>query len=84
MTVLPSNMDAILVAIPMVGLLFAGVFRLDELIGKPQKRSPRRRPIAGSDKDGAPICIDPDGQEMGRRSRSGKSSGGRMGKRRGV
>jgi len=61
MTALPSNMDAILVAIPMVGVLFVGMFRLDELIGKPKKRPERRRSIAGSEKDGSPICIDPDG-----------------------
>jgi hypothetical protein len=68
MTVLPSNMDAVLVAIPMVGMLFAGVFRLDELFGKPQKRAPRRRAIAGSDEDGAPICIDPDGKVVKRKA----------------
>jgi hypothetical protein len=78
MTALPSNMDAILVAIPMVGMLFAGVFRLDELFGRSQKKAPRRRPIAGSDKDGAPICIDPDGKVMGGRTGAGKSRRGRI------
>ena len=78
MTALSSNMDAILVAIPMVGLLFVGMFRLDELIAKPQKRPERRRAIAGSDKNGAPLCIDPDGTMKGKRSRSTKASG-RMG-----
>jgi hypothetical protein len=58
---LQSNTDAILMAIPMLGLLFAGFFRLDELVGKPQKKSGPRRQIAGLDKRGRQICIDPDG-----------------------
>lgn len=39
MTVL-SNSDALLVAVPMIGLLVACHFRLDELVGKP--RNPRK------------------------------------------
>jgi len=83
MTALPSNMDAILVAIPMVGVLFVGMFRLDELIGKPKKRPERRRAIAGSEKDGSPICIDPDGQITRKRSTAGDLQSGRNGKREG-
>jgi len=66
MIILQSNMDALLVAIPMVGIMFAGVFRLDELLGKPRKKSEWRRPIAGSDANGAPICVDPDGKRHDR------------------
>jgi hypothetical protein len=36
MTVL-SNTDALLLAVPMIGVLVACYFRLDELIGKPRK-----------------------------------------------
>jgi hypothetical protein len=61
MAILDSNADALLVAIPMIGLLIAGHFRLDELIGKPQKRMVRRRQVAGSDEQGRPLCLDPDG-----------------------
>lgn len=75
MTALPSNMDAILVAIPMVGLLFVGMFRLDEIIAKPQKRPERRRAMAGSDKNGSPLCIDPDGTMKGKRGPSNKAPG---------
>jgi hypothetical protein len=64
MTILESNTDALLVAIPMVGLLFAGFFRLDELFGKPKKQAEPRRQIAGLDAKGRPVCIDPDGRPV--------------------
>ncbi|HTJ31034.1 MAG TPA: hypothetical protein VL346_11060 [Acidobacteriaceae bacterium] len=32
-----SNSDALLLAVPMIGVLVACYFRLDELIGKPRK-----------------------------------------------
>ncbi len=69
MSVLQSNTDALLVAIPMVGILIAGVFRLDEFFGKPKRPAVRRRAVAGSDQNGAPICIDPDGRHYGRSTR---------------
>jgi hypothetical protein len=63
MMMLLSNRDSLLVAIPMVGLLFAGYFRLDEVFGKPKKKQAKRRTqVAGVDREGRPICIDPDGQ----------------------
>jgi hypothetical protein len=60
MAILQSNADALLVAIPMVGLLFAGFFRLDELVGKPKKRAQTRSKMSGWDQDGRPVCADPD------------------------
>ena len=65
-----SNGDALLVAVPMVGLLIAGYFRLDELLGKPQKKSEPRRQIAGLDEDGRQICLDPDGKSYKRKAKS--------------
>jgi len=62
MTVLQSNRDALLVAVPMIGLLFAGFFRLDELFGKPKKPVENRRQMTGWDKNGRPLCTDPDGK----------------------
>jgi hypothetical protein len=64
-----SNTDSLLVAIPMVGLLFAGFFRLDELLGKSKKQAKTRRAIVGLDEKGRPMCVDPDGRIVERRSR---------------
>ena len=66
-----SNTDSLLVAIPMVGLLFAGFFRLDELFGKSRKKPVKtRRPMVGLDENGRPICLDPDGQVTPRKSKN--------------
>jgi hypothetical protein len=59
-----SEMSTLMVAIPLVGLLFVGMFRLDELFGKTQKKTKRRREVAGVDENGMPICLDPDGQVL--------------------
>jgi len=56
-----SNTDTLLMAVPMIGILVAVFFRLDELIAAPKKRVVNRRVIAGSDENGQPLCIDPDG-----------------------
>lgn len=60
MAILQSNADALLVAIPMVGLLFIGFFRLDELFGKPKRRAKTRNKMSGWDQNGRPVCADPD------------------------
>ena len=65
-----STTDSLLVAIPMVGLLFAGFFRLDELFGKSKKKPVKtRRPMVGLDENGRPMCVDPDGQVAERKSK---------------
>jgi hypothetical protein len=69
MTILESNADALLVALPMVGILFAGFFRLDELFGKPKKSQPPRRQSTGLDKSGHQICLDPDGKPFPAKSK---------------
>ena len=61
-----SNRDALLVAVPMVGIMIAGHFRLDELFGKSQKPPEPRRKIAGTDDKGFPLCMDPDGAKQRR------------------
>jgi hypothetical protein len=70
MSTLQSNADALLVAIPMIGILVVGFFRLDELVGKPNKRQiVHRRQIAGLDDKGRQVCLDPDGTiQAGRKS----------------
>ena len=76
MTVVLSNADALLVAMPMLGILFAGFFRLDELFGRTQKKSARRPLAGGMDHNGMPICMDPDGKPLGRMRRKSQSSRG--------
>lgn len=60
MTVL-SNADALLVAVPMIGILVVGYFRLDELVGTPRRRSARGHQLAGMDANGRVRSLDPDG-----------------------
>ena len=65
MSILQSNTDSLLVAIPMIGLLCVGFFRLDELFGKSKKPTVHRRQMSGWDNKGRPVCIDPDGRVSG-------------------
>jgi hypothetical protein len=65
MTTVLSNTDALLVAVPMIGILFVGFFRLDESIGKPRKRVDNRHCLAGTDATGRPVFTDPDGTRSG-------------------
>jgi hypothetical protein len=70
-TILQSTSDTLLVAVPMIGLLFLGYFRLDELFGKPKKKPVQnRRQMSGWDQNGQPVCIDPDGTIQGTTSSS--------------
>lgn len=68
MTVL-SNADALLLAVPMIGLLIVGYFRLDELVGKPRKAAPRGRGLGRVQEDGTMTYLDPDGTAGGREPR---------------
>ena len=72
MTVL-SNSDALLLAVPMIGLLIVGYFRLDELLGKPRKAAPPRgRGLGAMRGDGAMTYLDPDGTAGGREAQPRK------------
>jgi hypothetical protein len=62
MAALQSNTDAFLVAIPMVGAMFAAFFRLDEALSRHQKPAEKGHQLSGWDKDGHPVCIEPDGK----------------------
>jgi hypothetical protein len=62
MSGLQSNTDAILVAIPMVAVLFIGFFRLDELLSRPQRPTELGRSFSRVDQHGNSICIEPDGK----------------------
>lgn len=63
-SILSSTRDALLIAIPLLGLLTMGVLRLDEVIFS-SPRGPKklhRRAMCGVDEDGQPILTDPDGR----------------------
>jgi hypothetical protein len=59
-TIVLSGRDSILVGVPLVGFLFAMVFRADQAVSTRRalaKRPPRR----GVDREGREIYSDPDG-----------------------
>jgi hypothetical protein len=61
-TVVNSGWDAMLIAIPFLGIMFAGFFRLDEVIAAPKRRLKTRHLSGGLGQDGQPALFDPDGQ----------------------
>jgi hypothetical protein len=62
MSAIQSNTDAILVAIPMVAVMFAVNFRLDEIISRHKKPAEQGHALSDWDRDGHPVCIEPDGK----------------------
>lgn len=64
-TVLQSGWETLLVAIPFVGILLVGLFRLDELIASPKRRKAAKRPASGCDRNGRLLLSDPDGRPWG-------------------
>lgn len=62
--VLSSTRDALLFAIPFIGLLLAGIFRLDEFFVTPKRGHLPRRPPSGVDIHGDLILCDPDGRRV--------------------
>lgn len=62
MAAIQSNTDAFLVAIPMVTAMLAAFFRLDEAISRNPKPTQNGHPLSDWDKDGHPVCIEPDGK----------------------
>jgi hypothetical protein len=60
MPTVQSDSDAFLVAIPMLVFGLIAFFRLDELLSRPKKRPGHGRRLCNWDKDGVPICTDPD------------------------
>ena len=60
--ILQSGWENLLVAIPFVGLLLVGFFRLDEIIASPNRDRTARRPFCGCDEDGYLLLSDPDGR----------------------
>lgn len=69
-----SNTEAMLVAVPMIGILVAGFFRLDVYISKPRVSRPERRSFSHRDGEGVAVCAEPDGRLV-RESRAVCKSG---------
>ncbi len=61
-TMLTSSRDTLLVALPFIGMLMVGIFRLDELIVVPREARVNPRRPGGMDVNGDPIICDPDGR----------------------
>ena len=60
--VLRSGWDTVLIAAPFVGLLFAVVFRLDEVFVRRDRPIQSLRRPCGTDENGEPLLTDPDGR----------------------
>ena len=60
--VLNSGWQTLLLAIPFVLTMIAGVFRLDELFATHKQEPRKQRLLSGIDEDGQPILFDPDGR----------------------
>jgi hypothetical protein len=61
-SMLNPGWETALVAVPFLVMLFAGVFRLDELLVTQKASSKKPRPVVGTDLDGEPVLCDPDGR----------------------
>jgi hypothetical protein len=60
--ILKSGWDILLYGVPLVGTLFLGFFRLDQIISAPRQSLPSRHKVIGCDSKGEPLFSDPDGR----------------------
>jgi hypothetical protein len=73
-TLLHSDFDSLILAIPFVATVLASYFRLDEVIATPKERKHRKSLAFGLDKDGRLCMTDPDGRPWNAVHRPGDSS----------
>lgn len=59
---LQSGWETFLLAVPFIGMVIIGVFRLDIILATPKCSSRKRRPPAGIGADGKILLTDPDGR----------------------
>jgi hypothetical protein len=59
--ILNSGEDTLLFAIPFIGMLIVGFFRLDELLAAPRTTNKPLHAPRGVDRNGEQILCDPDG-----------------------
>jgi|GEM_PF-2322042 len=57
-----SSRDILLYAVPLVIVLLASMFKLDELLGAHKSKGARRRPMQRYSTLRTPIMSDPDGR----------------------
>jgi hypothetical protein len=62
MSVIVSNLDSVVFSLPLLGSLFSVFFRVNELVRQPVKPEAHRCHTVGSDRNGMPLSIDPDGK----------------------
>lgn len=65
-SILHSNSDVVLFAIPFVGIFLLSLFRMDELVVAPKKKAKPRRTGYGLGRKGEPVLCDPDGRTWSR------------------
>lgn len=61
--ILKPGWETVLFAVPFIGMLLVGIFRLDEIFCAPRQRVVVRRPVCGVDESGQPLMTDPDGRQ---------------------
>jgi hypothetical protein len=59
---LTSSRDILLYGLPLVVMLVASMFKVDELFGAPKNKAPRPRPAQGYNSVHSPMMSDPDGR----------------------
>lgn len=64
-SILLSSNDTLLLAIPMLLMVFLSAFRLDQIIARPKGSQSRRRPARGVSASGELLLCDPDGRPSG-------------------
>jgi len=65
-SILHSNWDVILFAVPFIGIFLLSLFRMDELMAAPKGKTKPPRTAYGLDRDGEPVLCDPDGRTWSR------------------
>jgi hypothetical protein len=61
MSIFVESRDALVVAIPMVAMMFVRLFSVDEMLSRRSERALAGRHLSFWGSDGNPECIEPDG-----------------------
>jgi hypothetical protein len=69
-SILISGKDTLLLAFPLLLMVFISAFRLDRFVAAPKGSKKRFRPACGVDETGEEIICDPDGRRISPRRRT--------------